>query len=78
MCDNDCDFVVNNSSFSVVLLQHTVSRVGLLDQAEKLVGDLGSSQSVLEIQYEGEVNKNFRLRDLHLLLIRDNVCSRHG
>ena len=69
---------MNNSSFSVVLLQHTVSRVGLLDQAEKLVGDLGSSQSVLEIQYEGEVNKNFRLRDLHLLLIRDNVCSRHG
>ena len=59
-------------------MQHTVSRVGLLDQAEKLIGDLGSSQSVLEIQYEGEVNKNFRLRDLHLLLIRDNVCSRHG
>ena len=59
-------------------MQHTVSRVGLLDQAEKLVGDLGSSQSVLEIQYEGEVNENFRLRDLRLLLIRDNVCSRHG
>ncbi|XP_020611050.1 E3 ubiquitin-protein ligase TRIP12-like isoform X1 [Orbicella faveolata] len=35
--------------------KHTVSRVGLLDQAEKLIGDLGSSQSVLEIQYEGEV-----------------------
>ena len=52
--------------------------MGLLDQAEKLVGDLGSSQSVLEIQYEGEVNKNFRLRGLHLLFIRDNVCSRHG
>ena len=49
---------------SVVLLQHTVSRVGLLDQAEKLIGDLGSSQSVLEIQYEGEVSKN---------LIRDTV-----
>ena len=59
-------------------MQHTVSRVGLLDQAEKLIGDLGSSQSVLEIQYEGEVNENFRLRDLRLLLIRDNVCSRHG
>ena len=52
---------MNNSSFSVELLQHTVSRVGLLDQAEKLVGDLGSSQSVLEIQYEGEVKRNFRL-----------------
>ena len=36
--------------------QHTVSRVGLLDQAEKLISDLGSSQSVLEIQYEGEVS----------------------
>lgn len=35
--------------------KHTVSRVGLLDQAEKLISDLGSSQSVLEIQYEGEV-----------------------
>lgn len=30
--------------------------MGLLDQAEKLIGDLGSSQSVLEIQYEGEVS----------------------
>jgi len=49
--------------------------VGLLDQAEKLIGDLGSSQSVLEIQYEGEVSKNSRLRALHLLLIRDNNCS---
>lgn len=35
--------------------KHTVSREGLLDQAEKLISDLGSSQSVLEIQYEGEV-----------------------
>lgn len=35
--------------------KHTVSREGLLDQAEKLINDLGSSQSVLEIQYEGEV-----------------------
>ena len=34
-----------------------MSRVGLLDQAEKLIGDLGSSQSVLEIQYEGEVSR---------------------
>ena len=33
-----------------------MSRVGLLDQAEKLISDLGSSQSVLEIQYEGEVS----------------------
>lgn len=44
-------------SLSAFLLQHTVSRVGLLDQAEKLIGELGSSQSVLEIQYEGEVSQ---------------------
>lgn len=60
--------------FSLVLLQHTVSRVGLLDQAEKLIGDLGSSQSVLEIHYEGEVRKHSRLRAQHLTLISD-VCS---
>lgn len=58
-------------------MQHTVSRVGLLDQAEKLIGDLGSSQSVLEIQYEGEVSKTSCLRVLRLLLIRDMFCSIH-
>ena len=40
--------------------------MGLLDQAEKLIGDLGSSQSVLEIQYEGEVSITAaRLQLLH-------------
>ena len=40
--------------------------MGLLDQAEKLIGDLGSSQSVLEIQYEGEVSTTVaRLQLLH-------------
>lgn len=71
MSADKSDCVGTNSLFSVVLLQHTVSRVGLLDQAEKLIGDLGSSQSVLEIQYEGEVRKHSRLRALHLLLSSD-------
>ncbi|XP_031562481.1 E3 ubiquitin-protein ligase TRIP12-like [Actinia tenebrosa] len=35
--------------------KHTVSRKELLIQAEKIIQDLGSSQSILEIQYEGEV-----------------------
>ena len=52
-----------------LLLQHTVSRVGLLDQAEKLIGELGSSQSVLEIQYEGEVSNTPWLHALVLLYV---------
>lgn len=60
----DNDYIMNDICLSFLLFQHTVSRLGLLDQAEKLIGDLGSSQSVLEIQYEGEVGKSSLLRVL--------------
>lgn len=38
-----------------LIFQHTVSRKDLITQAEKIIQDLGSSQSILEIQYDGEV-----------------------
>ncbi|KAK3738539.1 hypothetical protein QZH41_012052, partial [Actinostola sp. cb2023] len=35
--------------------KNTVSRKDIITQAEKIIQELGSSQSILEIQYEGEV-----------------------
>lgn len=56
---NDAYSLLVERNFSLISLffipQHKVSRDGLFAQAEKLIQELGSSHSVLEIHYEGEV-----------------------
>lgn len=48
-------FINFEDTVTNLLFQNTVSRSDLLPQAEKIIQELGSSQSILEIQYEGEV-----------------------